>query len=78
MNTAELTVRLPEAEALFLKGFAEKYKVPVSELIMYFVEHLRKVERYTHHPDIKKFAGIIPLISDVAEDYYDHLEEKHR
>jgi hypothetical protein len=78
MNTAELTLRLPEAEALYLKGFAEKYKVPVSELIVYFVEHLRRVERYKHHPDIKMFAGIIPGDFDASASYYEHIEDKHK
>lgn len=78
MNTAELTLHLPEAEVLFLKGFAERYKVPISELIVYFVEHLRKVERYDHHPDIQKFAGIIPGDLDVSTAYYEHLQEKHK
>lgn len=78
MNTAELTLRVPEAEALFLQGFAEKHKVPVSELIVYFIEHLRKVERYNPHPDIQKFAGITPAGLDVVTAYYDHVEDKHK
>lgn len=78
MNTAELTLRLPESEALFLKGFADKHKVPVSALIVYFVEHLRKVEKYQHHPDIKRFAGIIPGDIDVSTAYYEHIEDKHQ
>lgn len=78
MNIAELTLRLPEAEALFLEGLAERYKVPVSELIVYFVEHLRNVERYDRHPDIQKFAGIIPGDLDVVKAYHDHVEDKHK
>lgn len=31
MNTTELTLHLPESEALFLQGFADKHKVPISE-----------------------------------------------
>lgn len=78
MNTSELTVRLPENEASFLAGFAEKNKITISDLIVHFVEQLRKVEKYSHHPDIDKFAGIIPLDIDVQREYHDHLEAKHR
>lgn len=78
MNTAELTLHLPESEALFLKGFAERYQMSVSDLFVYSAGHLRKVEQYEPHPDIKKFAGIIPQNLDVAAAYYEHIEDKHQ
>lgn len=30
-----------------------------------------------HHPDVEKFAGILPSTTDALGDYQKHLREKH-
>ena len=30
-----------------------------------------------HHPDVEKYAGILPPTTDALEDYQAHLREKH-
>lgn len=79
MNTTELTVQLPESDVVFLEEFAQRHKTTVSDLIANFVTQLRKTEQeYLLHPDIRKFAGIIPEEIEVKTAYYDYLEEKHK
>jgi len=78
MNATQLTVRLPESEVILLREYAQRHKVTVEELIGQFVKQLRIAEKYSHHPDIKKFAGIIPPDVDVRSEYYEYLEEKHK
>ena len=67
------------AEIAFLEGFVKRHKVTISDLLATFVEHLRKTEEeLSLHPDIKKFAGMIPKDVDVRKEYYEHIEKKHK
>lgn len=78
MNATALTIQLPQPEIAFLKDYAERHQVTVSEVIDYFVKQLRVAEKYSFHPDIERFAGMIPKEVDVRKEYYEYLEEKHR
>ncbi len=31
-----------------------------------------------HHPDVERFAGVIPADVDVEEGYHEHLRRKHQ
>lgn len=78
MNATSLTVHLPESEVTFLEEYAEKHQVTVEELIDQFVKQLRIAEKYSYHPEIKTFAGIVPKNIDARKEYYEHLEKKHK
>ncbi len=39
---------------------------------------LRSNTKYSFHPDIEKFAGMIPKEVEVRKEYYEHLEQKHK
>lgn len=63
----------------FIEDFAKHHKVTIADLLANFIKQLRTVEtEYSFHPDIKKFAGIIPKEVDAKTAYYDYLEEKHK
>jgi hypothetical protein len=79
MKETQLTLQLPESEVAFLEAFAKRHKVPVAELVTNFIKQLRIAEEeYSHHPDIQKFAGIVPRDVDAKTSYYDYLEKKHK
>ncbi|MFQ5628526.1 MAG: DUF6364 family protein [bacterium] len=78
MNTIQLTIDLPEAEARYLERFAQRHKVSVSQLIDHYAKQLQITEKYSHHPDIKKFAGIVPNDIEAQKAYYEAMEEKHK
>ena len=78
MKIDQLTIRLPKSEIAFLQSFAARHNVTVSQLIDHYVQQLRVIESYEHHPDVEKFAGILPAGENVRERYLDFLAEKHR
>jgi hypothetical protein len=78
MNATQMTIQLPQPKIIFLEEYAQRHKVTVAELIDQFINQLRVAERYSHHPEIEKFAGILPADIDAEKEYYDHIEEKHR
>jgi hypothetical protein len=78
MDAAPMTIHLPESEVAFLEEYAERHQVTVEELIDQFVKQLRSTEKYSFHPEMKKFAGIVPKDIDARKEYYEHLEEKHK
>jgi len=77
-NVTQLTIHLPESEVAFLKDFAERRKVTVSQLIDQYVKQLRIVESYSHHPDVDRFAGIVADEADARATYYEYIEKKHK
>jgi len=78
MNLAKLTIELPAAEAIFLEEYAKRHKITIEEIFEQFIKQLRMYENYSFHPDIQKFAGIVPKDIDARREYYEYLEEKHK
>jgi len=65
MSTSQITITLPESSINFLEKYAQKNYRTVSELINDYVTLLKKVENYTFHPDIEKYAGFLPADLDM-------------
>ncbi len=78
MNLAKLIVELPQSDADFLEEYTNRHKTTNEELFEQLIKQLRMIENYSFHPDIQKFAGIIPCDADVKTSYYEYLEEKHK
>jgi len=76
--STQLTVDLAESEITFLMEYADKHKITIAELIDQYVKQLRIADRYSYHPDIEKFTGIVRDGIDAKSAYYEHIEEKHR
>ncbi|MGE0086513.1 MAG: DUF6364 family protein [Desulfococcaceae bacterium] len=77
MNTDSLTIQLPVNKIEFLRQYAERHKITISELIDRYARYLQVSQRDELHPDIEKFTGIIPKDIDVREIFYQNSMEKH-
>jgi len=78
MNPAKLTIELPASEIVFLEEYAKRHQTTIAELFEQFIKQLRMSENYSFHPDIQKFAGMVPKDIDARREYYEYLEEKHK
>jgi len=78
MNLTKLTIQLPASEVVFLEEYAKRHQTTIEELVEQFIKRLRMHENYSFHPDIQKFAGIVPKDIDARREYYEYLEEKHK
>lgn len=77
MKTAELTIQLPMEEINFLKQYAQRHRITISELVDRYVKELQISQKHDIHPDIRRFSGIIPKDIDAHEMFYEHMMEKH-
>lgn len=77
MNTDILTIQLPTEEISFLRQYAERHKITISDLIDRYAKFLQGSQKYDLHPDIQKITGIIPKDIDIEEIFYQHSMEKH-
>jgi hypothetical protein len=77
MNTDILTIQLPTDEISFLRQYAERHKITISELIDRYAKFLQVPQKYDLHPDIQKITGIIPKDIDTEKIFYQHSMEKH-
>ena len=78
MSTRKLTVRLPEEDIDFAKGYAARHGMTLTELIDRYIRQLRRRPAGGLHPDILRFSGIVPGDINALQEYRDALEEKHR
>jgi len=78
MNPSKLTIELPQPEVTFLEEYAARHATTVAKLIEQFIKQLKMSEKYSFHPDIQKFAGMVPKDIDARREYYEYLEEKHK
>jgi Family of unknown function (DUF6364) len=76
MNTDILTIQLPTDEIIFLRQYAERHSITISELIDRYARGLLVSQTYDLHPDIQKITGIIPKNIDTDEIFYQHSMEK--
>lgn len=77
MNTDILTIQLPTDEIGFLRQYAERHKITISELIDRYARFLQGAQKYDLHPEIQKVTGIIPKDIDIEDVCYQHSMEKH-
>ena len=56
----------------------KKQIAEIKKLVDQILAQRGLVKKYSIHPDIEKFAGMIPKDVDVRKEYYEHLEEKHK
>ena len=78
METTKLTVRLPRAEVEFAKEYARKHGVTVTALIDRYFSRLQAAAPSSIHPEVARFAGLVPEHADARQLYQEHLEGKHR
>lgn len=78
MVTSRLTVTLSESDINFLKNYAKKNKISVSQLVNRWIKSLKIKPKPAIHPDIKRFTAIIPPDVDADEVYAQYVMEKHR
>ncbi|MCD6527508.1 MAG: hypothetical protein J7K75_11010 [Desulfuromonas sp.] len=78
MPTRKLTVRLPEEEIDFAKGYAARHGLTMTQLIDRYLKSLQHLPEGDLNPDIIRFSGIIPETVDSRDEYYSALEEKHK
>jgi len=56
----------------------KKQITEIKKLIDQYLEQRRLSEKYSFHPDVERFAGMIPKEVEVRKEYYEHLEQKHK
>jgi hypothetical protein len=78
METQKLTVRLPADDIAFLKGYARRHRITVTEALHRYLYRLRELEGADIHPEVSRLAGLAPSEIDAKEMQVAHLEEKHR
>lgn len=78
METNKLTVRLPADDIRFVKEFAKRHGLTVTEVIHRYFTRLQASHQCPIHPEIAKLAGTIPSNIDAKAEYHQHLDDKHR
>lgn len=84
MNDARLTIRLPQEKLDFVRGYAKRDGVTVTDLVLnYFSDLERKAAAASrrHYPPLSPataaIVGIIPSDIDVEAEYHKHILEKY-
>ncbi len=78
METRKLTVRLPQEEIEFAKRYAREHGITVTALIDRYFSRLRATAPGAVHPEVERFAGLVPEHIDARQLYREHLVDKHR
>ena len=77
-ETKKLTVRLPQDDLTFIKQYAKKHNVTVTELVKRYFGQLRQSSDDAIDYRLQAITGLLPKTVDAKQDYYDHLEKKHQ
>ena len=78
MKTTKLTVRLPRAEVQFAKAYAREHGVPVTALMDRYFSRLQAAAPNAIHPEVERFAGLVPGAIDVRQFRREHIQGRHR
>ena len=78
VETQKLTVRLPVDDITYLKGYARKRGITVTEALHRYLVRLRDLESVEIHPEVSRLSGLAPADIDAQKTHVIHLEEKHR
>lgn len=77
-NRSKLTVRLPDESLKFLKQYAAKHGLTVTEVLSRFLSRLQEdASEESIHPKVARMSGIVPTEIDAKALYHDYLLEKH-
>lgn len=77
MQTAMLTIQLPEEDLEFAQRYAQEHRISLSEL---FDRHLRLLRRQAPaeiHPEVERLSGLVPSHVDARVEHREHLFKKH-
>lgn len=78
MQTAKLTIRLPQDSIAFAKQYARAHRITLTELIARHLRRLQSEEGGEIHPMVQKLSGLIPPEVDAEAEYHEYLLKKHR
>lgn len=78
MQTAQLILELPSAEAAALQRYAQEHHTTVAGLLVELARRLEPSALRPPHPDILALTGLVPPSVDAEEAHRDHLLARHR
>lgn len=76
-DTVKLTIRLPQNDVIFVKGYARAHGLTVTEVIDRYLRRMRELEDYSPSPALDEITGLVPSDIDVEEEYRRHQLIKH-
>ena len=76
-TTTKLTLRLPEEDVAYVKAFARKHGLTVTEVIDRYLRRMRRLDQRVPSPEIARLRGLVPREIDVKNEYQQYLVEKH-
>jgi hypothetical protein len=56
----------------------KKQIAAITKLVDEILEQRGLRKKHSLHPDIEKFAGMIPKDVEARKEYYEHIEKKHK
>ncbi len=74
----ELRVALKDETATFLKHYAEKENISISELLEKVATAIQSIEHSRIHPTVQALTGVACANQQARDDFYQHLSEKHQ
>ena len=77
MQTATLTIQLPEEDLDFAQRYAQAHRISLNE---FFDRHLRLLRHQAPmeiHPEVERLSGLVPSHVDAREENRQHLLKKH-
>lgn len=78
METQKLTVRLPVEDIAYVKGYARRHGITLTEAVHRYLVRLKDLEPADIHPELSRLSALAPADADAREAYLAHLEKKHR
>jgi hypothetical protein len=75
-ETTKLTLRLPSEDVAFIKAYARRHGLSVTEVIDRYLRRIRALETYSPPPELDAITGLIPSEVDARALYRDHQREK--
>lgn len=77
-STRKLTIRLPSQDVAFIKEYAKRHGLSVTEVIGRYLRRLRALEEYSSSPELDAITGVIPADVDAEAVFREHQLEKPR
>jgi|YNPMSStandDraft_2_1061718.scaffolds.fasta_scaffold36377_2 hypothetical protein len=74
----ELHVAVKDETATFLKSYAEREQISLSELLEKVATAIQSLERASIHPTVQALTGVVQKSEQTQEAFYQHLSEKHQ
>lgn len=77
-ETAKLTIRLPKQDLAFVKDYAQRHGLTVTEIFDRYLRRMRALESHEPRPELDEISGILPSDIDLEKEFRRHQVEKHR